>query len=208
MIKASHAKSADELTKMFQCCQEVTALSVAQLRLQFESHHLNGGGSGSAASTAAPLILRGSGGMPAATGCTSMAARRGLVAKEVARGVRTCQQEMYQLVGRLFGSRSQHFCVTVRVAWCLSVGWPLRNGGDRLVGKIEMRILMVGLDAAAETTILYKLQLGEVVTTITTNRLSTLRLLGTRICASLFGTSEARTRSVLSGATVMKEPTG
>jgi ADP-ribosylation factor protein 1 len=29
-----------------------------------------------------------------------------------------------------------------------------------------MRILMVGLDAAGKTTILYKLKLGEVVTTI------------------------------------------
>ena len=39
---------------------------------------------------------------------------------------------------------------------------------DRLVGKTEMRILMVGLDAAGKTTILYKLKLGEVVTTIPT----------------------------------------
>jgi GTPase SAR1 family protein len=31
-----------------------------------------------------------------------------------------------------------------------------------------MRILMVGLDAAGKTTILYKLKLGEVVTTIPT----------------------------------------
>merc|ERR1711976_920750 len=38
----------------------------------------------------------------------------------------------------------------------------------RLVGKTEMRILMVGLDAAGKTTILYKLKLGEVVTTIPT----------------------------------------
>jgi len=38
----------------------------------------------------------------------------------------------------------------------------------RLVGKQEMRILMVGLDAAGKTTILYKLKLGEVVTTIPT----------------------------------------
>ncbi|KAM9322869.1 ADP-ribosylation factor 1 [Pholidichthys leucotaenia] len=34
--------------------------------------------------------------------------------------------------------------------------------------KKEMRILMVGLDAAGKTTILYKLKLGEVVTTIPT----------------------------------------
>jgi len=39
---------------------------------------------------------------------------------------------------------------------------------DRLFGKKEMRVLMVGLDAAGKTTILYKLKLGEVVTTIPT----------------------------------------
>jgi small GTP-binding protein len=39
---------------------------------------------------------------------------------------------------------------------------------SRLFGKQEMRILMVGLDAAGKTTILYKLKLGEVVTTIPT----------------------------------------
>jgi hypothetical protein len=47
-----------------------------------------------------------------------------------------------------------------------------------------MRILMVGLDAAGKTTILYKLKLGEIVTTIPTigtyNHLSTPRL-----CANL-----------------------
>ncbi|KAK4467372.1 hypothetical protein MN116_008857 [Schistosoma mekongi] len=37
-----------------------------------------------------------------------------------------------------------------------------------LFGKLEARILMVGLDAAGKTTILYKLKLGEVVTTIPT----------------------------------------
>uniref|UniRef100_A0A7S1WMH6 ADP-ribosylation factor n=1 Tax=Alexandrium catenella TaxID=2925 RepID=A0A7S1WMH6_ALECA len=39
---------------------------------------------------------------------------------------------------------------------------------QRFAGKTEMRILMVGLDAAGKTTILYKLKLGEVVTTIPT----------------------------------------
>jgi len=39
---------------------------------------------------------------------------------------------------------------------------------DGFFGKKEMRILMVGLDAAGKTTILYKLKLGEVVTTIPT----------------------------------------
>ena len=39
---------------------------------------------------------------------------------------------------------------------------------ERMISKKEMRILMVGLDAAGKTTILYKLKLGEVVTTIPT----------------------------------------
>ncbi|VAI38806.1 unnamed protein product [Triticum turgidum subsp. durum] len=39
---------------------------------------------------------------------------------------------------------------------------------SRLFAKKEMRILMVGLDAAGKTTILYKLKLGEIVTTIPT----------------------------------------
>lgn len=39
---------------------------------------------------------------------------------------------------------------------------------NKLFGKKEMRILMVGLDAAGKTTILYKLKLGEIVTTIPT----------------------------------------
>jgi len=37
-----------------------------------------------------------------------------------------------------------------------------------LFSRREMRILMVGLDAAGKTTILYKLKLGEIVTTIPT----------------------------------------
>jgi len=37
-----------------------------------------------------------------------------------------------------------------------------------LTSKKEMRILMVGLDAAGKTTILYKLKLNEIVTTIPT----------------------------------------
>mmetsp|Transcript_1744 Transcript_1744/g.1191 ORF Transcript_1744/g.1191 Transcript_1744/m.1191 type:complete len:128 (-) Transcript_1744:292-675(-) len=39
---------------------------------------------------------------------------------------------------------------------------------DRLAGTKEMRILMLGLDAAGKTTILYKLNMGEVVHTIPT----------------------------------------
>ena len=39
---------------------------------------------------------------------------------------------------------------------------------NRLFGPIQSRICMLGLDAAGKTTILYKLKLNEVVTTIPT----------------------------------------
>jgi ADP-ribosylation factor-like protein 1 len=39
---------------------------------------------------------------------------------------------------------------------------------SRLWGSKEVRILILGLDGAGKTTILYRLQLGEVVTTIPT----------------------------------------
>ncbi|KAF5899208.1 ADP-ribosylation factor 4-like [Clarias magur] len=39
---------------------------------------------------------------------------------------------------------------------------------SRFLEKKQMRILMVGLDAAGKTTVLYKLKLGEIVTTIPT----------------------------------------
>jgi len=38
----------------------------------------------------------------------------------------------------------------------------------RMFGPTEMRILMLGLDAAGKTTILYKLKLGDVISTIPT----------------------------------------
>ena len=39
---------------------------------------------------------------------------------------------------------------------------------DSIFGKKEMRILMLGLDGAGKTTILYKLKLGEVVNSVPT----------------------------------------
>jgi len=48
------------------------------------------------------------------------------------------------------------------------MGLTFSSVWQRMFGKKEMRILMVGLDAAGKTTILYKLKLGEVVTTIPT----------------------------------------
>uniref|UniRef100_A0A914REQ9 ADP-ribosylation factor 4 n=8 Tax=Ascaridoidea TaxID=33256 RepID=A0A914REQ9_PAREQ len=48
------------------------------------------------------------------------------------------------------------------------MGLTISNLFGRLFGKKQVRILMVGLDAAGKTTILYKLKLGEIVTTIPT----------------------------------------
>ena len=39
---------------------------------------------------------------------------------------------------------------------------------DKLASRQQRRILMVGLDAAGKTTILYKLRLGDVVETMPT----------------------------------------
>merc|ERR1712048_876310 len=49
-----------------------------------------------------------------------------------------------------------------------AMGLLMSKVWDRMVSKTELRILMVGLDAAGKTTILFKLKLGEVVTTIPT----------------------------------------
>ncbi|AFZ79108.1 ADP-ribosylation factor putative [Theileria equi strain WA] len=48
------------------------------------------------------------------------------------------------------------------------MGSTLNKILSRLIAKKDVRILMVGLDASGKTTILYKLKLGEVVTTIPT----------------------------------------
>ena len=49
-----------------------------------------------------------------------------------------------------------------------NMGLTISSLLGKLFGNKEMRILMVGLDAAGKTTILYKLKLGEIVTTIPT----------------------------------------
>jgi len=48
------------------------------------------------------------------------------------------------------------------------MGLSISSLFNRFFGNKTMRILMVGLDAAGKTTILYKLKLGEIVTTIPT----------------------------------------
>jgi len=57
---------------------------------------------------------------------------------------------------------------SVRLCYTTTMGNVFGGIFKGLFGKKEMRILMVGLDAAGKTTILYKLKLGEIVTTIPT----------------------------------------
>lgn len=57
-----------------------------------------------------------------------------------------------------------HYCYRNQV----TMGLNFSKLFARLLSKQEMRILMVGLDAAGKTTILYKFKLGEIVTTIPT----------------------------------------
>ena len=49
-----------------------------------------------------------------------------------------------------------------------TMGKTLSKALGVFLGTKEYRILMVGLDAAGKTTILYNLKLGEIVTTIPT----------------------------------------
>jgi hypothetical protein len=58
--------------------------------------------------------------------------------------------------------------LAVHIQKTVNMGLTFSKLFDKLWGKKEMRILMVGLDAAGKTTILYKLKLGEIVTTIPT----------------------------------------
>jgi len=51
---------------------------------------------------------------------------------------------------------------------CCTMGASLSSVWRRAFGKVDLRILMLGLDSAGKTTILYKLRLGEVHTTIPT----------------------------------------
>ena len=66
-----------------------------------------------------------------------------------------------------FDSRHHSFVYLIHY-FNIEMGLTLSTLFGRLFGKKQVRILMVGLDAAGKTTILYKLKLGEIVTTIPT----------------------------------------
>ena len=61
------------------------------------------------------------------------------------------------LFGRLFGKKQMRILMG-----------KLTSNVSRHVIRSDVEIFLVGLDAAGKTTILYKLKLGEIVTTIPT----------------------------------------
>ncbi|XP_038885435.1 ADP-ribosylation factor 2-like [Benincasa hispida] len=83
------------------------------------------------------------------------------------RHITRCSEARFFL---LSSSLSIHLCAALRGTSKLraEMGLTFAKLFSRLFAKKEMRILMVGLDAAGKTTILYKLKLGEIVTTIPT----------------------------------------
>merc|ERR1712071_699455 len=54
------------------------------------------------------------------------------------------------------------------MGFLVTMGLTFSRVLERMFGKTDARIVMVGLDAAGKTTVLYKFKLGEVVTTIPT----------------------------------------
>jgi GTPase SAR1 family protein len=54
------------------------------------------------------------------------------------------------------------------------MGQAFRKFFDSIFGNREMRVVMLGLDAAGKTTILYKLHIGEVLSTVPTIGMSSL----------------------------------
>ncbi|CAJ1434379.1 unnamed protein product [Effrenium voratum] len=82
-----------------------------------------------------------------------------------------CQVYAYQVVPWVFGCSisSRSSCQIAGPSWHFSImGMLFSKVWQRMLGSKDMRILMLGLDAAGKTTILYRLKLAEVVTTIPT----------------------------------------
>ena len=77
----------------------------------------------------------------------------------------------------------------------------------RLVGKTDAGILMVELDAAGQITILFKLKLGEIVTTIATIGRKVETVQYKNLCFAMRGAAVARTRFSLDGDNIFGECT-
>ena len=76
---------------------------------------------------------------------------------------------IFGLLFKLIKKNKSKILINPFLDWeVVKMGLTISSLFGRLFAKKQMRILMVGLDAAGKTTILYKLKLGEIVTTIPT----------------------------------------
>ena len=96
------------------------------------------------------------------------------------------------------GARFCHTNDRQNMALAFTQSWQI------IVGKQDVRILMMGLDAAGKTTIVYKFKLGEVQQFQPLDSMS--KLSSTNISVSLFGMLVAEIRFDRSGATSTKVP--
>merc|ERR1712086_1105285 len=115
--------------------------------------------------------------------------------------------------------------IAVLYQLCVQHAWRMGNTLVKigLKSKLETRFLIVGLDAAGKTTMLYKAKFGEIVTTVPTigfnvetveyetdSRIDVFT--GRRnycrcaLCATQHGTWVGKTKSDRCGATTTKSP--
>ena len=99
------------------------------------------------------------------------------------------------------GQSEARCCVLVAVGLAFTMIW------ERLVGKTDAGILMVELDAAGQTTILFKRKLGEIVTTIATIGRKVETVEYKNLFFAMRGAREARTRFSLDGDNISGECT-
>ena len=69
------------------------------------------------------------------------------------------------------GKKQLDFFLIIFIIYSFDLKGGFMSLFSRWFGSKERRILILGLDGAGKTTILYRLQVGEVVTTIPSNNL-------------------------------------
>lgn len=74
---------------------------------------------------------------------------------------------MYIFVEVIFTAHSIVFTILL-YSLVAAMGLTISSLFAGLFGKANIRLLMVGLDGAGKTTVLYKLKMGEVITTVPT----------------------------------------
>lgn len=74
-------------------------------------------------------------------------------------------------MGRLWSEEYEELCALVEKLWCALASFVHLTIFVRvwnLANLVTLQVVMLGLDAAGKTTILYKLHIGEVLSTVPT----------------------------------------